>query len=111
MIQDAVTFLSARIAVHPKVAVVLGSGLGAFADEVESPIEVPYTEIPGWPKSTAVGHAGKLVFGRVAGVEAVVQSGRAHLYEGYTPQQVAYAVRVFGGLGVEAFLFTNAAGG
>jgi purine-nucleoside phosphorylase len=72
---------------------------------------IPYSEIPGWPVSTAVGHAGQLVFGVLSGVPVAVQAGRAHLYEGYTPRQVTFAVRVLGSLGVRAVMFTNAAGG
>jgi purine-nucleoside phosphorylase len=90
---------------------VLGSGLGAFAGEISERIEAPYAEIPGWPPSTAVGHAGKLVFGRLEGVEIAVMAGRAHLYEGYTPAQVTFGVRTLGALGVKGFVFTNAAGG
>jgi purine-nucleoside phosphorylase len=96
---------------RPRIAVVLGSGLGAFADELSARYEVPYTEIPHWPVSTAVGHAGRLVFGRIGGLEIVVMAGRAHLYEGYTPEQVVFGVRVLGSLGVVSIVFTNAAGG
>jgi purine-nucleoside phosphorylase len=100
-----------RTPVRPRIAVVLGSGLGAFAGEISERIEAPYAEIPGWPPSTAVGHAGKLVFGRLEGVEIAVMAGRAHLYEGYTPAQVTFGVRTLGALGVKGFVFTNAAGG
>jgi purine-nucleoside phosphorylase len=72
---------------------------------------IPYEEIPGWPRSTAVGHTGKLVFGRVDGIEAAAQAGRAHLYEGYSPAQVAFGVRTLARLGVRSFVLTNAAGG
>ena len=90
---------------------VLGSGLGAFADELESPVRIPYADIPGWPKSTAVGHAGKLVFGELGDLEVVVMAGRSHLYEGYSPAQATFGVRTFGHLGVRTIVFTNAAGG
>jgi len=96
---------------RPRVGVVLGSGLGAFADELSERIEIPYSRIEGWPQSTAVGHAGKLVLGKQGGVEIAVMSGRAHLYEGYTPAQVVFGVRVLGAIGVRSFVFTNAAGG
>ena len=96
---------------RPRVAVVLGSGLGAFADEVGSSTEIPYSEIPGWPVSTAVGHAGKLVLGDVAHVPVAVMAGRAHLYEGYTPQQAVFGVRTMAKLGAQTVIFTNAAGG
>jgi purine-nucleoside phosphorylase len=95
----------------PKVAVVLGSGLGAFAGELSGGAVVPYSSIPHWPQSTAVGHAGKLVFGCLGELPVVVMAGRAHLYEGYTPRQVVFGVRVLAQLGVRVFVFTNAAGG
>ena len=84
---------------EPRVAVVLGSGLGAFADELADPIDIPYAEIPGWPVSTAVGHAGKLVFGKLGKLDLAVMAGRTHLYEGYTPAQVTLGVRVLHQLG------------
>lgn len=96
---------------RPTIGIVLGSGLGAFADELTDSVSVPYGDIPGWPQSTAVGHAGKLVFGRVGGVEVVVMAGRAHFYEGYTPAQVTFGVRQLAKLGVKTMVFTNAAGG
>jgi purine-nucleoside phosphorylase len=95
----------------PRVGVVLGSGLGAFAHEVEGAVEIPYADLPGWPRSTAVGHAGKLIFGRVAGVAAAVLAGRFHLYEGYSPQQVVHGVRELGRIGIRSLIVTNAAGG
>jgi purine-nucleoside phosphorylase len=107
----AIELLRARTEMRPKVAVVLGSGLGAFAEGLAERVEVPYSEIPGWPQSTAVGHAGMLVFGRSGGKPVVVMAGRAHLYEGYTPAQVVFGVRVLAGLGVRTIVFTNAAGG
>ena len=104
-------FLDSRITVKPRVALVLGSGLGAFADTVENPSVIPYSEIPGWPQSTAVGHAGKLVVGLVEGVPVAALAGRVHLYEGYTAQQVVYGVRALWLLGVQSLVLTNAAGG
>ncbi len=105
-------FLAARVpGISPRIAVVLGSGLGAFAEELDQRVEFPYETIPHWPASTAAGHAGKLVFGSLNGLPLVVLSGRAHLYEGNTPDQAAFAVRTLGRLGVRAFVFTNAAGG
>jgi purine-nucleoside phosphorylase len=109
--QAALQMLKSRTDARPHVAVVLGSGLGAFADSLASRIEIPYSEIPGWPESSAIGHAGKLVFGCAGRTPVVVMSGRAHLYEGYTAAQVSFGVRVLGKLGVKAFVFTNAAGG
>jgi purine-nucleoside phosphorylase len=95
----------------PEIGVVLGSGLGAFASELEDAVEVLYQDIPHWPVSTAVGHAGKMVAGRLGGAEVIALSGRAHLYEGYTQQQVTFPVRVLHALGVRSMVFTNAAGG
>jgi purine-nucleoside phosphorylase len=111
VISEALRFLESRTASRPRIAVVLGSGLGAFADELEARVEVPYTEIPHWPRSTAVGHAGKLAFGRLGRTDLAVMCGRAHLYEGYSQEQVVFGVRVLAKLGVRAFVFTNAAGG
>jgi purine-nucleoside phosphorylase len=111
LINEAIQFLESRTAPRPRVAVVLGSGLGAFADELADRTEIPYSAIPGWPCSTAIGHAGKLVFGRLGALEVAVMAGRVHLYEGYTPAQVTFGVRVLGALGVRSIVFTNAAGG
>jgi len=111
VIRQAVEFLKSQIEVRPQVAVVLGSGLGAFAEELENPVAIPYASIPGWPSSTAIGHAGRLVFGKLAALDVAVMAGRVHLYEGYSPAQVTFGVRVLGLLGVRSMLFTNAAGG
>jgi purine-nucleoside phosphorylase len=96
---------------EPRVGVVLGSGLGGLADEVDARVEIPYGEIPGWPVSTAVGHAGVLVLGTVAGVPIVVMRGRAHLYEGVGADRAVFGVRVLGKLGIGSLVVTNAAGG
>jgi purine-nucleoside phosphorylase len=109
--QAAVDVLKLRLGAMPTVAVVLGSGLGAFAEELADAVAIPYGEIPGWPVSTAIGHAGKLVFGRLGELNVVLMAGRAHLYEGYTPQQAVFGVRVLGKLGIRKMVFTNAAGG
>jgi len=90
---------------------VLGSGLGAFADELSERADIPYTDIPGWPPATAVGHAGRLVIGKMGELDVAVMAGRVHLYEGNTAAQVTYGVRVLGALGVRSMVFTNAAGG
>ncbi len=95
----------------PRVAVVLGSGLGAFADTLDNPVSTSYADIPGWPRSTAIGHAGKLIVGGVAGTQVAVLAGRAHLYEGYTAQQAVFGIRYLRKLGVESVILTNAAGG
>ena len=93
------------------IGVVLGSGLGAFADTLEDRVETPYESIPGWPVSTAVGHAGKMVEGRIGERKVVVLAGRAHLYEGYSPQRVVHGIRELHARGVRTVILTNAAGG
>ncbi len=108
---DAIEYLQSLTSIRPKIAVVLGSGLGGFAEELSDRREIPYTEIPGWPRSTAIGHAGKLVFGRIGRLGVAAMSGRVHLYEGYGPQAVTFGVRVLRALGIESIVFTNAAGG
>jgi purine-nucleoside phosphorylase len=93
------------------VGVILGSGLGWFADTLENRKETPYSDIPGWPASTAGGHAGKLVAGRLGDTDLIIAAGRAHLYEGYTAQQVAYSIREMMYRGMRSLVVTNAAGG
>ena len=109
--KEAKEAIERRTGLRPTIAVVLGSGLGAFADALTERVEIPYSEIPGWPSSTAVGHAGKLILGRLGALEVAAMAGRAHLYEGYSQAQVTYGVRVLGSLGVRSMVFTNAAGG
>jgi len=111
VIQEAQGYIEQRTAIRPAIGVVLGSGLGAFADELADSVDFPYAEIPGWPLSTAVGHAGKLVVGTLNGVPLAVMAGRAHLYEGNTPAQATHGVRVLRALGVRGLVLTNAAGG
>ena len=89
----------------------LGSGLGAFADTLDNPTVTSYADLPGWPQSTAIGHAGKLVTGSVAGTSVAVLAGRAHLYEGYTAHQAVFGIRELRKMGVESVILTNAAGG
>ena len=105
---DAVAEIQKRTALIPRVGVVLGSGLGAFASELSERVEIPYEQIPGWPKSTAIGHDGKLVIGKIGETVVAVQSGRAHFYEGYNMSQVTYGVRVLGKLGIKSLVLTNA---
>ncbi len=109
-LRAAVAVVRERASVAPVVGVVLGSGLGSFADAVEDPVCVSYGEIPGWPVSTAMGHAGTLVLGVFGGVPVAVMKGRAHLYEGHAPAKVAFGVRVLGLLGVRSLVLTNACG-
>jgi purine-nucleoside phosphorylase len=111
MYQSAKNFLESILPNRPKVAVILGSGLGAFADELTGAISIPYSDIPDWPRSTAIGHAGRLVAGQINGIHVVVLAGRVHLYEGYTPQQVTFCIRVLGLMGIQSLVVTNAAGG
>ena len=109
--ESAAQFLLSHLSIKPRIGIVLGSGLGSFADELSGVVRVPYTTIPHFPRSTAIGHAGQMVIGSLDQVPVVVMQGRVHLYEGYSAQQVAFPVRVFGRMGVRAIIFTNAAGG
>jgi purine-nucleoside phosphorylase len=109
--EAAVARIREATSVEPRVGLVLGSGLGGLADELESPVEIAYGEIPGWPASTAAGHPGKLVLGTLAGAPVAALCGRAHLYEGIPADRVAFGVRVLGRLGVRTLVVTNAAGG
>ena len=111
MTDEAKRTIQHRTDVRPAIGLVLGSGLGAFADELAERTEIPYAEIPGWPHSTAAGHAGKLIIGKLGELDLAVMAGRAHLYEGYSMQQVTYGVRVLHAIGVRSMVFTNAAGG
>ena len=110
-VTEALNYITSRTAIQPAAAIILGSGLGALADSVEQPVVIPYADIPGWKSSTAPGHAGRLVCGLLAGVPVVVMQGRLHGYEGYTPQETTFPVRVFGQWGVKILIVTNASGG
>ena len=109
--EAAARFIRKRTKLRPKIALVLGSGLGAFADEFADAVRLPYAKIPHFPRSTAIGHAGQLVLGTMEGVEVIGMQGRVHVYEGYSAQEVAFPIRVFARLGVKAVILTNAAGG
>ena len=108
--QRAAKFILSRTKLRPKIALVLGSGLGGFADELESAARIPYERIPGFPRSTIQGHAGALVIGKVGQVPVAAMQGRVHLYEGYSAKDVVFPMRVFGRLGIRAVILTNAAG-
>lgn len=109
-VHEAVRFVQSHTALRPSVGLVLGSGLGAFARSLEKATAIPYGEIKHFPVSTAVGHSGELVIGSSQGVPVAVLSGRAHVYEGYSFQEVVFPVRVLARLGVKTLILTNAAG-
>ncbi len=110
-IQEAATAVRQKSSQQPKVGLVLGSGLSALADSIESPDIVSYAEIPHWPVSTVPGHSGRLVIGQLEGQTVLVQQGRSHFYEGYSMQQITLPVRVMHVLGITTLIVTNAAGG
>ena len=107
---EAAEFIRSKYDREIKTALVLGSGLGAFADDLENAVKIPYTEIPHFQKSTVEGHAGQLVLGEIENVPVAVQQGRFHFYEGYEMSQVIFPVRTFGVLGIKNLILTNAAG-
>ena len=107
---EAAEFIRSKYAGEIKTAIVLGSGLGAFADELANAVKIPYEEIPGFARSTVEGHAGQLVLGEIDGVAVAVQQGRFHYYEGYEMEQVMLPVRAFGVMGIKNLILTNAAG-
>lgn len=111
-IEAATTAVRARLGgIAPRVAIVLGSGLGQLADAVSQPVQIPYAQIPGFPAPGVAGHKGELVAGTLEGVPVLMQSGRFHLYEGHPVETTALPVRVFAGLGIRTLVVTNAAGG
>jgi purine-nucleoside phosphorylase len=109
--ERAAKFILSKTKLRPKIALVLGSGLGAFADELTEATRIPYQKIPNFPRSTTVGHAGRLVIGKAEGVAVAAMQGRVHLYEGYSAREAAFAIPVFGQLGIRSAILTNAAGG
>lgn len=109
--EEAAAYIRARMKVRPQIAVVLGSGLGAFANELSEAVCIEYRDIPHFPQSTVAGHSGRLVTGKLEDVSVAVMQGRVHLYEGYSARQVAFPMRVLGRLGVKAVVLTNASGG
>jgi purine-nucleoside phosphorylase len=110
-VDEAAARLRRELGSVPEIAIVLGSGLGAFGDSLDAATVVPYGNIPHWPASRVIGHAGKLVAGTAAGKRILTLSGRARFYEGHDLQTVTFATRVIGRLGVKTFILTNAAGG
>ena len=109
--EAAAQFIFSRTKLRPKIALVLGSGLGPFADEFANATKIAYADIPHFPQSTAIGHAGQLVVGNVDGIAVAGMQGRVHLYEGYSVKEVVFPIRVFARMGVKAVILTNAAGG
>jgi purine-nucleoside phosphorylase len=109
--ETAAQFVLQRSSLRPQIGLVLGSGLGGFADTLAGATRISYADIPAFPRSTAIGHAGQMVIGKAGAVAVAVMQGRVHLYEGYSAQEVAFPVRVFGRLGIRAVILTNAAGG
>ena len=109
--REAVGYLSSRITGNPETAIILGSGLGSLADQIEEAVVIPYSEIPHFMHSTAAGHKGNFICGRLGGKQVLAMQGRFHYYEGYTMQQVTFPVRVMKLLGIKNLLVSNAAGG
>ena len=109
--EHAARVIRSRTSETPRVAVVLGSGLGGFADDFEDAVGIPYEDIPGFSRSTAQGHAGKLVVGKIDQVPLLAMQGRVHFYEGYSLEQVTFPIRTFKLLGIKTLILTNAAGG
>jgi purine-nucleoside phosphorylase len=107
----AAKYILSKTKLRPEVALVLGSGLGAFADELDGATRISYERIPRFPRSTAAGHAGRLVIGRAGGVVVAAMQGRVHSYEGYSAKEIAFPMRVFGRMGIHSAILTNAAGG
>jgi purine-nucleoside phosphorylase len=109
--EHAARTIRSRISIEPRMALVLGSGLGGLADEFQDAVSIPYEEVPGFVSSTAQGHAGRLVAGKLENIPLLAMQGRFHYYEGYTPEEVTFPVRTFKLLGIRTLILTNAAGG
>jgi len=109
--ESAAAFVHSQTELRPEIGLVLGSGLGSFADDLTEAVRIPYAHIPTFPRSTAIGHAGQLVVGKSGEVPVAVMQGRVHLYEGYSAAEVAFPTRVLRRMGVRALILTNAAGG
>jgi purine-nucleoside phosphorylase len=110
-IKQTADYLKGKIGEIPNTAIILGTGLGELANEIEEKNEIPYTEIPNFPVSTVEGHSGKLIIGTLGGKKVLAMQGRFHYYEGYNMQEVTFPIRVFQALGIEYLFVSNAAGG
>lgn len=110
-LNEAVDFIKSKTNRRPKIAAILGSGLGIYVDKLDDKQEIPYSEIPGFHETTVKGHSGKLVFGKTAGLDVVVMQGRYHVYEGHDLNEVVFPIRVLALLGIKHLVLTNAAGG
>ena len=108
---NTVAYLKEKLSSEPEIGLILGSGLGVLADEIENPLRIPYNEIPDFPVSTVEGHEGELVIGTLKGKKVITMKGRFHFYEGYSLEKVTFPVRVMKDLGVKSLIVTNAAGG
>lgn len=104
-------YIESKISNNPKIGIILGSGLGNFADNIEDKVEIEYKDIPNFPVSTIEGHSGRLVIGKIEGKEVIIMKGRFHYYEGYGMDEVTFPIRVFSLLGIQKMIITNSAGG
>lgn len=109
--ESAAQLILSRTPLRPKIALILGSGLGSFADSLADAARIPYAEIPAFPRSTAIGHAGQMVIGNAGNIPVAAMQGRVHLYEGYSVHEVTFPIRVFARMGINRIIVTNAAGG
>lgn len=110
-IKQVVDHIQSKIGNYaPKIGIILGSGLGGVAEAIENPVIIPYEEIPNFPRSTVTGHAGRLVVGKINGVDVLCMQGRVHFYEGHTPSSLAQIIRAYKKLGIETLILTNASG-
>ncbi|ALX48006.1 purine-nucleoside phosphorylase [Lentibacillus amyloliquefaciens] len=111
MIKDATAYIHDKLTTSPEIGLILGSGLGVLAEEIENPVTISYKDVPHFPESTVSGHKGQLVIGDLEGKQVIAMQGRFHYYEGYSMQQVTFPVRVMKELGIDSIMITNAAGG
>ena len=110
-IKETSAYINKRISEVPYIGLILGSGIGDLAKEIEADIEIPYKEIPNFPLSTVDGHQGQMIFGKLNGVQVVALQGRFHFYEGYSMQEITMPVRVMQNLGIKYLILSNASGG